>query len=127
MTKAEFVKRLAQEAELAPAQASRTVEAFIRLVRESLKNGEDVQFAGFGKFSVSDRAARQGVNPRNPGTRIEIPARRVPKFTPGADLKKAVDTSGGSAAAAAAAPAVEEPAAAPAKKAAKKAAPRKKK
>lgn len=130
MTKAEFVKRLAQEAELAPAQASRTVEAFIRLVRESLKNGEDVQFAGFGKFSVSDRAARQGVNPRNPGTRIEIPARRVPKFTPGADLKKAVDTTGGSAAAAAAAPpapAVEEPAAAPAKKAAKKAAPRKKK
>jgi DNA-binding protein HU-beta len=90
MTKAEFVKRLAQEASLPPGEAARALEAFITVVRESLKNGEDVQFAGFGKFSVVERGARQGVNPRSPGTRIEIPARKVPKFTPGAVLRQAV-------------------------------------
>jgi nucleoid DNA-binding protein len=90
MTKAEFVKRLASRAGLPPADAGRALEAFIEEVRESLKNGEDVQFAGFGKFSVVERGARQGVNPREPGTRIEIPARKVPKFTPGAVLRQAV-------------------------------------
>ena len=59
-------------------------------MQDSLKSGQPVQFAGFGKFSVSDRAARTGVNPRDPGTRIEIPARKVPKFTAGAVLKASV-------------------------------------
>jgi DNA-binding protein HU-beta len=92
MTKAEFVKKVAQRADLSPAEATRAVNAFLDEVRDSLKGGTDVQFAGFGKFSVSARAARQGVNPRSPGTRIQIPARKVPKFTPGAVLKQAVDS-----------------------------------
>ena len=90
MTKAEFTKRVASRADLTNAEAARAVQAFIEEVESSLKSGEDVQFAGFGKFSVSQRAARTGVNPRNPGTRIEIPARKVPKFTAGSVLKSTV-------------------------------------
>ena len=47
-------------------------------------------FAGFGKFSVSNRAARMGVNPQDPSKKVQIPARRVPRFTPGAVLKQTV-------------------------------------
>ena len=71
----------------------------LRLRRVRQRDGDDVQFAGFGKFSVASRAARQGVNPRSPGTKINIPARRVPKFTPGAVLKQTVDTPAKKAAA----------------------------
>jgi DNA-binding protein HU-beta len=92
MTKAEFVKKYAQEAGLPPTQAAKAVQAFWDTVEASLKSGEPVQFAGYGKFSVSQRASRQGVNPRDPGKRIQIPARKVPKFTPGTLLKRAVDT-----------------------------------
>jgi DNA-binding protein HU-beta len=49
-----------------------------------------VQFSGFGKFSVSHRAAREGVDPRNPGQKIQIPARKVPRFQAGAQLKRSV-------------------------------------
>ena len=90
MTKADFTRQVAEEAGLTGGEAQRAVNAFITVVERSLKAGEPVQFAGFGKFSVSDRAARTGVNPRSPGTRIDIPARKVPKFTPGAVLKSSV-------------------------------------
>jgi peptide/nickel transport system substrate-binding protein len=56
----------------------------------ALKSGEDVAFAGFGKFSISHRAARTGVNPQDPSKKVEIPARTVPRFTPGTVLKEAV-------------------------------------
>ena len=90
MTKADFTKKVASRADLTTAQAARAVQAFIDEVGDSLKAGQAVQFAGFGKFSVSQRAARTGVNPRDPGTRIQIPARKVPKFTAGAVLKTTV-------------------------------------
>src|SRR5262245_46456017 len=90
MTKADFTRKIASRADLTTAQAARAVQAFIDEVGDSLKAGNPVQFAGFGKFSVSQRAARTGVNPRDPGTRIQIPARKVPKFTAGAVLKSTV-------------------------------------
>jgi DNA-binding protein HU-beta len=49
-----------------------------------------VTFTGFGKFSTAHRAAREGVNPRNPGQKVHIPAATVPKFTAGSGLKQAV-------------------------------------
>lgn len=92
MTKAEFVDILAEKADLSKADAKRAVEAFLEAVEEALADGQEVQFAGFGKFHSSDRPAREGVNPRDPsGPRITIRARRVPKFTPGAALKSSVD------------------------------------
>ena len=89
MTKAEFVKKVAQRADLSPAEATRAVNAFLDEVRDSLKGGTDVQFAGFGKFSVADRSARQGVNPQT-GEKIQIAASKVPKFSAGSALKKAI-------------------------------------
>ena len=92
MTKQEFVDRVASEADLSKGDASKAVDAFINVVEETLKRGSEVNFTGFGKFSVSDRGARQGVNPQT-GEKIQIPASKVPKFSAGSGLKKAVKSS----------------------------------
>ena len=89
MTKAEFVDQVASEANLSKSDASTAVDAFLSVVEETLKRGGDINFTGFGKFSVADRGARQGVNPQT-GQRIQIAASRVPRFSAGSGLKKAV-------------------------------------
>lgn len=90
MTKQEFVERVAERTGLTKADAGRAVDAFLATVTEALKRGEAVNFTGFGKFSTQRRAARTGVNPRNPGQKVSIPAATVPKFTAGTQLKQAV-------------------------------------
>lgn len=90
MNKTEFVGRVAKRGDMSNSEASRAVQAFLDEVSDALKSGEDVAFAGFGKFSVSDRAARVGVNPQDPSKKVNIPARKVPRFTPGAVLKDTV-------------------------------------
>jgi DNA-binding protein HU-beta len=92
MTKAEFVEKYAKRTKMTRSQAAGCVQAFWAEIEDSLKTGETIQFAGYGKFTVSKRDARQGVNPRDPSQRIQIPARTVPKFTPGSLLKRAVDS-----------------------------------
>lgn len=94
MTKQEFVERVAQRSGMDRRQAAQAVDAFIDSISDALRNGEEVAFTGFGKFSVQNRAARTGVNPRNPGERVQIPASRVPKFSAGSQLKSAVKGSG---------------------------------
>lgn len=93
MTKQEFVDRVAQKSGLSRREASEAVDAFLDSITDALKGGEEVAFTGFGKFSVQDRAARQGVNPRNPTERVHIPATKVPKFSAGSQLKTAVKSS----------------------------------
>lgn len=90
MNKSEFVSRVAAQGDMSNAEAGRAVQAVLDVIQEALKGGEDVAFAGFGKFSVSQRAARTGVNPQDPSKKVQIPARTVPRFTPGAVLKEAV-------------------------------------
>jgi DNA-binding protein HU-beta len=90
VTKQEFVERVANKSGLNRREASEAVDAFLDSITDALKSGEDVAFTGFGKFSVQNRAARQGVNPRNPSERVHIPASRVPKFSAGSQLKQAV-------------------------------------
>ncbi|HMO01059.1 MAG TPA: HU family DNA-binding protein [Miltoncostaeaceae bacterium] len=90
MNKTEFVSKVAAKSEMSNAQASSAVSAVLEVIQDALKSGEDVSFAGFGKFSVSERAARTGVNPQDPSKKVNIPARTVPRFTPGAVLKEAV-------------------------------------
>jgi DNA-binding protein HU-beta len=90
VTKQEFVNRVAQKSGLKRKDASAAVDAFLDAITESLRNGEEVSFTGFGKFSTQNRAARQGVNPRNPSERVSIPASKVPKFSAGSQLKQAV-------------------------------------
>jgi DNA-binding protein HU-beta len=90
VTKQEFVDKIADKAGLSRRDAGKAVDAFLETITDTLKGGGDVAFTGFGKFSTSHRAARQGVNPRNPSEKVNIPAATVPKFTAGSQLKQAV-------------------------------------
>jgi len=89
VTKQEFVDQVADRAGLSKKDAAEAVDAFLGTVEDALKRGSDVTFSGFGKFSVSQRSAREGRNPAT-GEKIQIAASRVPRFTAGAGLKKAV-------------------------------------
>ncbi|HLX31950.1 MAG TPA: HU family DNA-binding protein [Gaiellaceae bacterium] len=95
MTKQEFVSEVARRAGLSNRDAGKAVDAFLEAVTDTLKGGGDVAFTGFGKFSTSHRAARMGVNPRNPTQKVQIPAATVPKFSAGSTLKAAVKSGGG--------------------------------
>ena len=79
MTKADFVKRVARAADLTNDQATRAVQAVLDELELALKAGDEVQFSGFGKFSVKARPARTGRNPAT-GTPVEIPESRKLAF-----------------------------------------------
>ena len=89
MTKQEFVDQVASQSGLAKKEAGDAVDAVLTVIQETLSRGGDISFTGFGKFSVADRGARQGVNPQT-GERIQIAASRVPRFSAGSALKNAV-------------------------------------
>ena len=89
MTKSEFVDQVADRAGLTKKDAGDAVDAMLETIEGALRRGSDVTFSGFGKFSVSERSAREGRNPST-GEKIQIAASKVPKFTAGASLKKAV-------------------------------------
>ncbi|MBP8626039.1 MAG: HU family DNA-binding protein [Syntrophorhabdales bacterium] len=86
MTKLELIAQMAEEAQMTKAAAARALDAFIDSVKNAMKKGEKVTLVGFGTFSVSKRKARKGRNPRT-GKEINIPAKNIPKFTPGKALK----------------------------------------
>ena len=88
MTKAEFVDRISDDFASKKAAAD-AVESVLNGITGTLATGGDVNFTGFGKFSVAERGPRQGVNPRT-GERITIAGGRVPKFSAGAALKSKV-------------------------------------
>ncbi len=92
MNKSEFAKELASRADLTGVQAQKVTHEFLSLLTASIAKGERVAFLGFGTFSTSKRAARMGVNPRNPTQKVKIPARTAVKFTPGAPLKAAANS-----------------------------------
>jgi DNA-binding protein HU-beta len=88
-TKAEFVDQVAAKSGLSKKDAGAAVDAVIASIEDSLKSGDEVSFTGFGKFHVANRGAREGRNPRT-GETMTIAASRVPRFTAGSGLKKAV-------------------------------------
>jgi DNA-binding protein HU-beta len=90
VTKTEFIDEVAERAGLSKKDASAAVDAVLETIEGALKRGSDVTFSGFGKFSVSARSAREGRNPAT-GEKIQIAASKVPKFSAGAALKKAVN------------------------------------
>lgn len=90
MTKQEFVNEVARRSQLTARDATKAVDAVLDTITDTLRGGGDVSFTGFGKFSTQQRAARTGVNPRNPSEKVHIPAARVPKFSAGSALKSAV-------------------------------------
>jgi DNA-binding protein HU-beta len=89
MTKLELVDKMAKEAKVTKAAAAKALDSFVDGVKKSLKKGEKVTLIGFGTFSVTQRKARKGRNPRT-GAEIKIAARKAPKFSAGQALKKAV-------------------------------------
>lgn len=88
MNKADLIDEVAKVLETKKA-AAEAVDCMIDAITKVLKKKGKVTLVGFGTFSVSKRAARKGRNPRT-GKEIKIPAKNVPKFTPGKELKAAV-------------------------------------
>jgi DNA-binding protein HU-beta len=91
MNKTEFAKALAERTDMTVTQAVHVTDEFLDLLKQGVSKGERIAFLGFGTFSVTRRAARTGVNPRNPGQKVKIPARNVVRFTPGTSLKEAAN------------------------------------
>ncbi len=94
MNKTELVEAIAKETDLSKAAAERALNAVVASVTKAVASGESVSLIGFGTFSVSKRAAREGRNPRT-GEPIKIAARTVPVFKPGAGFKDAVQKVAG--------------------------------
>ena len=89
MTKSDFVDKVASESGLSKKDAGSAVDAVLKSIESALKGGDEVSFTGFGKFHVAERGAREGRNPRT-GETMTIAASKVPRFTAGSGLKKAV-------------------------------------
>lgn len=89
MNKEDLVKQIAEKSQLTKENANKAIDALIQTITESLKKGEPVALTGFGTFKVTQRAERQGRNPRT-GAAITIAAATVPSFTAGKTFKEAV-------------------------------------
>ena len=85
MNKAELIAKLADDAGLTKTQAGAALDSFTEAIAKTLKKGDKVTLVGFGTFSVSKRAARNGRNPQT-GAVIKIKARKVPKFKAGKEF-----------------------------------------
>lgn len=85
MNKTELINAVAEQANLTKVQAKAAVDATVNVITEQLLKEDKVALIGFGTFSVAEKPARTGVNPRN-GEKIQIAARKVVKFKPGAEL-----------------------------------------
>lgn len=90
MNKTELIEEIAKSADITKASATRALDAMIEAVTTSLQKNDTVTLVGFGTFSVGERAARTGRNPRTKEA-IQIEAQRVPKFKAGKALKDAVN------------------------------------
>ena len=90
MTKAELVGKLANKSKLSRKQAVNVVNAITQSISDSLAGGNKVEIRGFGSFVIRERNARIAHNPRSREI-VEVPAKRVPFFKAGNDLRKVVD------------------------------------
>jgi len=89
MNKGELVERMASAAGISKAAADKALIGLLDAISDALGKGDKVTLVGFGTFSVSKRAARQGRNPQT-GATIQIAARKVARFKPGSKLADAV-------------------------------------
>jgi DNA-binding protein HU-beta len=89
LNKGELVAKIAKDVGITKAHAEGAFNSLIGAITGTLKKGQKVTIVGFGTYSVAKRKARTGRNPQT-GATIKIAARKVPKFTAGSELKKAV-------------------------------------
>ena len=90
MTKAELIDGIAEKLDMKKKDITPVVEEVFSSIEGALSRGEKCTFVGFGVFEVKDRAAREGRNPQDPTKIVKIPAKKVPVFRPGKDLKEKV-------------------------------------
>ena len=90
MTKADLIREIAEKLKESRKTITPIVEELFNSIEGALAKGEKCTFVGFGVFEVKDRAAREGRNPQNPTQIVKIPAKKVPVFRPGKDLKEKV-------------------------------------
>jgi DNA-binding protein HU-beta len=89
MNKAELIAKVAEDAGVTKTQANAALDSFVEAVTKALKKGDKVTLVGFGTFSVSKRAARNGRNPQT-GEVIKIKAKKVARFKPGKELSEKI-------------------------------------
>lgn len=90
MNKADLIEKIAKDAKINKTQADTAINSALAGIQSALRKGERVTLVGFGTFSTGTRKARTGRNPQTGGT-IQIDAKKVARFSPGADLKAAVN------------------------------------
>ncbi len=90
MNKNDLVASVAENTGLSKADATKAVDAVFSSIESALKSGDEVRLVGFGTFTVSERAASEGRNPRT-GEKIQISASKQPKFKAGKGLRDAVN------------------------------------
>ena len=90
MTKIDLINEIAEKLKSPKKAVSSIVGEVFNSIEKALSKGEKCTFVGFGVFEVKDRAAREGRNPQNPTQVVKIPAKKVPVFRPGKDLKAKV-------------------------------------
>ena len=90
MTKANLIEELSRLLQLPPKDSETVVNAIFDKITEALVNGDKVELRGFGSFRIRHRKPRTGRNPRS-GTRVDVPAKRVPTFTVGKQLRQMVN------------------------------------
>lgn len=89
MNKSELIAKIAEDAEITKTQANSALDSFISAVTKTLKGGGKVTLVGFGTFSVTKRAARNGRNPQT-GAVIKIKAKKIAKFKAGKELSEKI-------------------------------------
>ena len=91
MTKADLVEEVSKKSELSKKDAEVIVQTVLDSIVGSLKGGEKVELRGFGSFRLRERASREGRNPKT-GEKVFVPAKKVPYFKPGKELKELINT-----------------------------------
>jgi|TARA_R110002072_G_scaffold28235_9_gene90888 DNA-binding protein HU-beta len=91
VNKNDLVATVAESSDLSKADSTKAVDAVFEAITGALKGGDEVRLVGFGTFSVAQRAASEGRNPRT-GDKIQIPASKQPKFKAGKGLKDSVNS-----------------------------------
>lgn len=92
LTKADLVQKVYQAHNLTKAEAAETVEAFLKVTKGCLANGENLLISGFGKFNVKEKSSRRGRNPQT-GKELILESRRVVTFKPSGILRDRINSS----------------------------------
>jgi len=95
MTKAELVEEVARVSELTKKHSEIIVNTVFDSIVDALQKDQKIELRGFGSFRIRQRRSRQGRNPKT-GDKVDVPAKRIPYFKPGKELKELINASAGS-------------------------------